>query len=159
MALPCSHERTDRKQKSLEREERAGLACPEDWPAVGREEAVPASLLFRVWVAKSCCCLAEDEFLMCFSQGRFYSWAGSWALVCVVCQVLLQEKVGWSNLERIFSLKYISQMDMWQCARTINSLYVLGNREEQKNRANRKWEHILAFSIHQKHLSQMLKTI
>lgn len=128
----------DRKQQSLEREERAGPACPEDWSSVGREEAVPASLLFTMWVGKSCCCLAEDEFLLCFSQVRFDSWAGSWALVCVVCRVPLQEKGGWSNLEWIFSFKYISQMDMWQGAPTVNSLYVQGNREERRNRADRK---------------------
>lgn len=125
-------------RKSRAWKERAGPACPKDWSAVGREEAVHVSLLFRMWVGKSCCCLAEDKFLMCFWQGRFDSWAGSWVLVCAVCQVLLQKKVGWGNLEWVFSIKYISQMDTWQCALTLNSLYVKGNREEKRNRADRK---------------------
>lgn len=109
---PCSHARTEIKNcRAWRGEKRAGPACPKDWSSVGREEAVPGFLLFGMWVGKSCCCLAEDEFLMCFSHR-----AGNWALLCVLCQVLLQETVGWSNLEWIFSFKYISQMYMWQCA-------------------------------------------
>lgn len=80
------------------------------------------------WESKGCSCSSAlhhvgGKGLLLSCRGwisdvlfRGKVWFPSWELNSGVCQVLLQEKVDWRNLEWIFSFKYISQMDMWRCA-------------------------------------------
>lgn len=109
--LPCLAPVQVLRRGILEPRERGKRRSRVSWGLSPRqgEEAVPLRRLFRARVGVSCCHVAEGEFPTWFSsQGGLDSWAGSWALVCALPLVLLQEKVGWNNLELLSSFRYVS---------------------------------------------------